>query len=180
VERTGHRAYIQRVRRRLEFAFGIILIGLLAAVRSVHRTAAAARGEPDQHYYFGTLLARRRREVRCDARWADNRRRAPDSAGGCCADALMYCRLPTRSPTIGPSPASRDAHAALQVLFVGSGASRGREAAARQFAAALGDIGTSRWSLTERATRFCSHARPGRVWRRSQRSGGRRLAHRRP
>jgi H+/Cl- antiporter ClcA len=40
--------------------------------------------------------------------------------------------------------------AALQVLLVGSGASLGREGAPRQFAAALGDLGTSRWSLTER------------------------------
>ena len=40
--------------------------------------------------------------------------------------------------------------AALQVLIVGSGASLGREGAPRQFAAALGDLGTSRWALTER------------------------------
>ncbi len=40
--------------------------------------------------------------------------------------------------------------AALQVLVVGSGASLGREGAPRQFASALGDLGTSRWSLTER------------------------------
>jgi H+/Cl- antiporter ClcA len=40
--------------------------------------------------------------------------------------------------------------AALQVLIVGSGASLGREGAPRQFAAALGDFGTSRWSLTAR------------------------------
>ena len=40
--------------------------------------------------------------------------------------------------------------AALQVLVVGSGASLGREGAPRQFATALGDWGTSRWSLTPR------------------------------
>jgi H+/Cl- antiporter ClcA len=40
--------------------------------------------------------------------------------------------------------------AALQILLVGSGASLGREGAPRQFAAALGDLGTSRWSLTKR------------------------------
>ena len=40
--------------------------------------------------------------------------------------------------------------AALQVLIVGSGASLGREGAPRQFAAALGDLGTSRWALTPR------------------------------
>ncbi len=40
--------------------------------------------------------------------------------------------------------------AALQVLIVGSGASLGREGAPRQFAAALGDLGTSRWALTAR------------------------------
>ena len=40
--------------------------------------------------------------------------------------------------------------AGLQVLLVGSGASLGREGAPRQFAAALGDFGTSRWALTAR------------------------------
>lgn len=40
--------------------------------------------------------------------------------------------------------------AGLQVLVVGSGASLGREGAPRQFSAALGDLGTSRWSLTAR------------------------------
>ncbi len=40
--------------------------------------------------------------------------------------------------------------AGLQVLLVGSGASLGREGAPRQFAAALSDLGTSRWSLTPR------------------------------
>ncbi|MDT5018188.1 MAG: hypothetical protein QOD39_4348, partial [Mycobacterium sp.] len=40
--------------------------------------------------------------------------------------------------------------AGLQVLLVGSGASLGREGAPRQLAAALGDFGTSRWSLTPR------------------------------
>ena len=38
--------------------------------------------------------------------------------------------------------------AGLQVLLVGAGASLGREGAPRQFAAALGDLGTSRWALT--------------------------------
>jgi Voltage gated chloride channel len=45
-------------------------------------------------------------------------------------------------------PLSLDAR--LQVLLVGSGASLGREGAPRQFAAALGDFGTSPWSLTPR------------------------------
>src|SRR5882757_4787678 len=40
--------------------------------------------------------------------------------------------------------------AGLQVLLVGSGASLGREGAPRQLAAALGDLGTSRLSLTAR------------------------------
>lgn len=40
--------------------------------------------------------------------------------------------------------------AVLQVLLVGSGASLGREGAPRQLAAVLGDLGTSRWSLTPR------------------------------
>src|SRR4029077_10320653 len=36
--------------------------------------------------------------------------------------------------------------AGLQVLLVGTGASLGREGAPRQFSAALGDLGTSRWT----------------------------------
>jgi H+/Cl- antiporter ClcA len=40
--------------------------------------------------------------------------------------------------------------AGLQVLLVGTGASLGREGAPRQFAAALGDFGTTRLSLTAR------------------------------
>ena len=36
------------------------------------------------------------------------------------------------------------------MLLVGSGARSGREGAPRQFAAALGDLGTSRWALTPR------------------------------
>jgi H+/Cl- antiporter ClcA len=40
--------------------------------------------------------------------------------------------------------------AGLQVLLVGSGASLGREGAPRQLAAALGDFGTTRLSLTAR------------------------------
>lgn len=40
--------------------------------------------------------------------------------------------------------------AGLQVLVVGSGASLGREGAPRQLAASLGDLGTSRWTLTAR------------------------------
>lgn len=40
--------------------------------------------------------------------------------------------------------------AGLQVLVVGSGASLGREGAPRQLSAAMGDAGTSRWTLTAR------------------------------
>ena len=54
---------------------------------------------------------------------------------------LNHGRIPRLTMTID---------AALQVLIVGSGASLGREGAPRQFAAALGDLGTSRWALTER------------------------------
>ena len=73
---------------------------------------------------FGWWILRRRTEVPPLADTIANHRRLP--------------RLPL----------SLDA--ALQVLLVGSGASLGREGAPRQFAAALGDLGTSRWSITAR------------------------------
>ncbi|BBY08683.1 hypothetical protein MNVI_40010 [Mycobacterium noviomagense] len=52
----------------------------------------------------------------------------------------------TRREQMGRLPLITDA--ALQIFVVGSGASLGREGAPRQFAAALGDFGTSRWCLT--------------------------------
>ena len=62
--------------------------------------------------------------------------------------------IPSLSTTIAehrPIPRWRmSLDAGLQVLVVGSGASLGREGAPRQLAAALGDLGTSRFSLTAR------------------------------
>ena len=71
---------------------------------------------------FGWYLLRRRTEV--------------PSLSGAIADHRPIPRI------------SMSIDAALQVLVVGSGASLGREGAPRQFAAALGDAGTSRWALT--------------------------------
>ena len=104
------------------------------------------------HYSFGTLLAgvtasspvRRAVGPMIGGAlaglgwWALRRRTEIPSLAATIADHRRIPRLPL---TID---------AALQVLLVGSGASLGREGAPRQFAAALGDFGISRWALTER------------------------------
>nr|MCW1960290.1 chloride channel protein [Mycobacterium sp.] len=56
-----------------------------------------------------------------------------------------------------PAPLPRGAmtlDSALQILLVGSGASLGRENAPREFAVALADLTTSRWSLTPQDRRI--------------------------
>ena len=140
-------------RRTLEFACGIIVIGLLAGVAGLCTTLLLRFVEHlTYHYSFGTLLA-----GVTDS--SPVRRAVGPMIGGALAGfgwwmlrrrvevppltetILNHGRIPRLTMTID---------AALQVLIVGSGASLGREGAPRQFAAALGDLGTSRWALTER------------------------------
>jgi H+/Cl- antiporter ClcA len=140
-------------RRTLEFCCGIVVIGLLAGVAGLCTTLLLRFVEHlTYHYAFGTLLAGVtesspvRRAVGpmiggalAGFGWWMLRRRA--EVPGLADTIANHRRIPHLSLTID---------AALQVLIVGSGASLGREGAPRQFAAALGDLGTSRWSLTER------------------------------
>ncbi len=140
-------------RRTLEFGCAIVIIGLLAGVAGAATTLLLHGVEHlTYHYQFGTLLA--------GVGDSSPVRRAlgPMIGGALAGFGWWMLRRHTEVPALTASiksprrlsrlPLSIDA--ALQVLVVGSGASLGREGAPRQFAAALGDFGTQRLSLTAR------------------------------
>ena len=140
-------------RRALEFACGIVVVGLLAGVAGLCTTLLLHFVEHlTYHYSFGTLLA--------GVTGSSPVRRAvgPMIGGALAGFGWWMLRRRTEVPQLAETIANHrpiprltmTLDAALQVLIVGSGASLGREGAPRQFAAALGDLGTSRWSLTER------------------------------
>ncbi|BBY59638.1 chloride channel protein [Mycolicibacterium sarraceniae] len=138
-------------RRDLEFACAVLAIGLLAGVAGAATTLVLHAVEHlTYHYSFGTLL---------DGVTESSpvRRAVGPMIGGTLAGLgwwLLRRRTPVPSLTdviTAPGPMQRltlTLDAGLQVLLVGAGASLGREGAPRQFAAALGDLGTSRLSLT--------------------------------
>lgn len=138
-------------RRNLEFGCGVVLVGLLAGVAGAATTLLLHYVEHlTYHYSFGTLL---------DGVTGASpvRRMLGPMIGGAVAGLGWWllrrrARIPSLTAAItGHQPIPRLAmslDAGLQVLLVGSGASLGREGAPRQFAAALGDLGTSRWALT--------------------------------
>ena len=140
-------------RRTVEFASAIVVIGLLAGVAGLATTLLLRAVEHlTYHYSFGTLLS--------GITDSSPVRRAlgPMFGGALAGFGWWMLRSRTEVPPLADTianhrplrrlPLSLDA--ALQVLLVGSGASLGREGAPRQFAAALGDLGTSRWSFTAR------------------------------
>ena len=140
-------------RRTLEFACGIIVVGLLAGVAGLCTTLLLRFVEHlTYHYSFGTLLS--------GVTSSSPVRRAvgPMIGGALAGFGWWMLRRRTEVPPLtetivnhGRIPRlTMTIDAALQVLIVGSGASLGREGAPRQFAAALGDLGTSRWALTPR------------------------------
>ena len=140
-------------RRTLEFGCGIIVVGLLAGVAGLCTTLLLRAVEHlTYHYSFGTLLTGVTGS-------SPVRRTLGPMVGGALA-GLGWWMLRRRSevPALAETIAGHQRlprlalslDAGLQVLLVGSGASLGREGAPRQFAAALGDFGTSRWSLTPR------------------------------
>ena len=140
-------------RRHLEFGCGIIVIGLLAGVAGLSTTLLLRAVEHlTYHYSFGTLLT--------GVTDSSPVRRAlgPMFGGALAGFGWWMLRRRTEVPALADTIASHrriprlplSLDAALQVLLVGSGASLGREGAPRQFAAALGDLGTSRWSITAR------------------------------
>ncbi len=140
-------------RRNLEFGCAIIVVGLLAGVAGLSTTLLLRFVEHlTYHYPSGTLL-----EGVTDSSTV-RRALGPMIGGALAGFGWWMLRRRTEVPALAETianhrriprlPLSLDA--ALQVLLVGSGASLGREGAPRQFAAALGDFGTSRWSLTPR------------------------------
>ena len=140
-------------RRTLEYACGVVLVGLLAGAAGAATTLLLHFVEHlTYHYSFGTLLSG-------VGNSSPVRRAVGPMIGGLLAGVGWWMLrrrgdVPSLSATIAdhrPLPRWRmSIDAALQVLLVGSGASLGREGAPRQLAASLGDAGISRWALTAR------------------------------
>ena len=140
-------------RRTVEFGCAIVIIGLLAGVAGAATTLLLHAIEHlTYHYSFGTLLTG-------VGDSSPVRRAIGPMIGGALAGCGWWVlrrhnEVPGLSEAIKSNrpiprlPMSIDA--GLQVLLVGSGASLGREGAPRQIAAALGDFGTTRLSLTAR------------------------------
>jgi H+/Cl- antiporter ClcA len=140
-------------RRTVEFGCAIVIIGLLAGVAGAATTLLLHAVEHlTYHYTFGTLLS--------GVGGSSPVRRAigPMVGGALAGCGWWILRRRTDVPGLTETiknhrpiprvPMSIDA--AIQVLLVGSGASLGREGAPRQLAAALGDFGTTRLTLTAR------------------------------
>ncbi|MDV3124337.1 chloride channel protein [Mycobacterium sp. 21AC1] len=140
-------------RRDVEFGCSIVVVGLLAGFAGVATTLLLHAVEHlTYHYTFGSLL---------DGVTGSSpaRRALGPMIGGALAGfgwwlLRRHAAIPALSATISEHRriprVSLSLDAGLQVLLVGSGASLGREGAPRQFSAALGDLGMSRWSLTPR------------------------------
>lgn len=131
--------------RNLEFVCAVIIVGLLAGVAGLATTSVLRVVQhATYNYSFGPLLAG-------VAASSPIRRAVGPMIGGALAGLGWWllrrrAEVPPLAPTIAhPDRIPRLAwsvDAVLQVLLVGSGASLGREGAPRQFAAALGDLGT--------------------------------------
>jgi H+/Cl- antiporter ClcA len=129
------------------------VVGLVAGLAGVATTLLLHAVEHlTYHYTFGSLL-----EGVTGA--SPVRRAVGPMIGGALAGFGWWMlrrrvEVPGLSATIasyGPLPRlALTLDAGLQVFLVGTGASLGREGAPRQFAAVLGDLGTSRWALTPR------------------------------
>jgi H+/Cl- antiporter ClcA len=134
-------------RRNVDFLCAIVIVGLLAGVAGLSTIVVLRFVEHvTYNYTFGSLL-----EGVTDS--SPVRRALGPMVGGALAglgrwilrsrtDILPLSQAIVSRERIRLLPFGMDA--ALQVLLVGSGASLGREAAPRQFAAALGDLGI-RW-----------------------------------
>ncbi len=134
-------------RRNLDFGCAVIIVGLLAGIAGLATTLLLRSAEHlTYHYAFGTLLAGVTES-------SPVRRAVGPMIGGALAGLCWWVlRRRTTVPPLADAIASSEPiprrslsiDAAVQVMLVGSGASLGREGAPRQFAAALGDLGT-RW-----------------------------------
>jgi H+/Cl- antiporter ClcA len=133
--------------RNVDFLCAVIIVGLLAGVAGLATTSLLRLVEHlTYNYTFGSLL---------DAVTASSliRRAAGPTIGGALAGLGWWIfRSRADVPPLAVAVANPERirllpfgfDAALQVLVVGSGASLGREVAPRQFAVALGNLGT-RW-----------------------------------
>lgn len=131
--------------RNLDFGCAVIIVGLLAGIAGLATTLLLRSVEHlTYHYTFGSLLT-----GVTDS--SPVRRAVGPMIGGALAGLCWWVlRRRTTVPPLadaiaGSEPIPRmslSIDAAVQVLLVGSGASLGREGAPRQFAAALGDLGT--------------------------------------
>jgi H+/Cl- antiporter ClcA len=134
-----------RPRSNVEFFCAVVIVGLLAGIAGLSTTFVLRFVQHlTYHYSFGTLLA--------GVTGSSPVRRALGPMIGAALAGLGWWILRRRSdvPPMARTIARHDRiprlswsiDALLQVLLVGSGASLGREGAPRQFAAALGDLGT--------------------------------------
>jgi H+/Cl- antiporter ClcA len=133
--------------RNVDFLCAVIIVGLLAGLAGLATTSLLRLVEHlTYHYTFGSLL---------NAVTASSliRRGVGPTIGGALAGLGWWVfRSKTDVPPLAVAVANPERirllpfsfDAALQVLVVGSGASLGREVAPRQFAVALGNLGT-RW-----------------------------------
>ena len=140
-------------RRTLEFGCAIVIFGLLAGVAGAATTLLLHAIEHlTYHFSFGTLL------TGVDDSSPVRRALGPMIGGALAGFGWWMLRRRTVVPPLDETIAdhrpiprlSMSIDAGLQVLLVGSGASLGREGAPRQLAAAMGDFGTTRLSLTAR------------------------------
>jgi chloride channel protein, CIC family len=132
--------------RNLDFGCAVVIVGLLAGVAGLATTLLLRSIEHlAYNYTFGSLLQ--------GITGASPVRRAvgPMVGGALTGFGWWMLRRRTDVPSLTETITRRDRiprlpfsiDSALQVVLVGSGASLGREGAPRQFAAALGDLGTS-------------------------------------
>ncbi|OSC25896.1 chloride ion channel protein [Mycobacterium vulneris] len=132
-------------RGNLDFFCAVIIVGLLAGVAGLATTfVLRVVQHATYHYSFGALLA--------GVAASSPIRRVVGPMIGAAVAGLGWWLLRRRAevPPLAQTIARREPvprvswsiDALLQVLLVGSGASLGREGAPRQFAAALGDLGT--------------------------------------
>jgi H+/Cl- antiporter ClcA len=134
-----------RPRPNLDFLCAVVIVGILAGLAGIATTVVLRFVQhATYHYTFGALLAG------VSASSPIRRVVGPMIGAALAGLGWWILRRRTEVPPLASTIARHDRvprltwsiDALLQVLLVGSGASLGREGAPRQFAAALGDLGT--------------------------------------
>jgi H+/Cl- antiporter ClcA len=136
---------VARLRHDLDFFCAVVIVGLLAGVAGLATTYVLRSVQHlTYNYTFGTFL------VGITGTSPIRRVFGPMVGGAVAGAGWWILRRATDVPPVAQTIARHariprwpwSIDAMLQVLLVGSGASLGREGAPRQFAAALGDLGT--------------------------------------